>query len=131
MEEDLIGYLLAAPAVALQVGTRIAWIRAEDAVAKPYIVLNRISGVRDTTMDGASGLIASRVQADCWGIEPRHSTACARAVETALSGLRFTFGQTQFRGCFLIAERDAYDDTETPDKLFGKSLDFTIWHRRA
>jgi hypothetical protein len=131
MEEDLVAYLLATPAVINAVGVNVYWIRAPQKVSKPYVVMYRVAGARDTTMDGASGLVATRVQFDCWAEKTLTLFAVARAIETALSGLRFDQGSTEFRGCFLDAERDAYDDTTTPDKLFGKSLDFTIWHRRA
>lgn len=131
MEEDLIAALLRNAALNARVGVNIYWGKASDAVSKPYIVLNRVSGLRDTTMDGASGLVASRVQVDCWDTHYLDAKKVARAVEGALSGRRFRQGNTEFRGFFLVAERDGYDHSDTPDKLFGVSLDFTIWHRSA
>lgn len=131
MEEDLIAALLGNGAVNALVGVNIYWVKADDVVSKPYVILNRISGVRDTTMSGASGLVSSRVQVDCWADYYLDAKKVARAIEGALSGRRFRQGNTEFRGFFLVAERDGYDHSDTPDKLHGTSLDFTIWHRSA
>lgn len=168
MEEALVAYLLAVPAVSTAdallhstaygserglavdltangyairtttdatlpslVGTRIHWVRSPQAAALPRIVLYRISGARDMTMAGPSGLVASRVQVDCMGKTYASAKAVARAVERRLSGYSGTTGGITFQGAFLIGERDDYFDGETPDKIFRTSLDFTIWHTGA
>lgn len=113
------------------VGTRIHWVLSPQKTAAPRIVLYRISGARDMQMNGPSGLIASRVQVDCIATGYASAKAVARAVEARLSGYAGTTGGIEFQGCFLIGERDDYEDTDTPDKLFRTSLDFTIWHTGA
>lgn len=113
------------------VGTRIHWVRSPQGAALPRVVLYRISGVRDMHMAGPSGLIASRVQADCMGASYGSAKAVARAVEARLSGYSGTTGGITFQGAFLIGERDDYFDGETPDKIFRTSLDFNIWHTGA
>ena len=110
------------------VGSRIHWVLSPQKTSLPRIVLYRISGVRDMQMSGPSGLVASRVQADCMGAGYATAKAVARAVEARLSGYSGTTGGVTFHGCFLIGERDDYFDGETPDKIFRTSLDFTIWH---
>lgn len=129
MEEALISYLLADSGVAALASTRLYWVQAAQGVAKPYATLQRVSGLRDTPMDGPSGLIESRVQIDCYGLTYAAAKTLARAIETAISGAAFTQGSTYFQGCFLDAERDGYEAEASPDKLFRVSLDFIIFHK--
>lgn len=132
MEEALVAYIIAASGVTALLGTtatRVYWGNAPQNTAKPYVVLTRISGVRDYHQTAASGLVASRVQADCYGLTYASAKGVARALEARLSGYRGTTGGEVFGGIFLDAERDMYDDDSTPDKLFRTSLDFIIWHQ--
>jgi hypothetical protein len=131
MEEALRTFLLAGTDLAALVGTRVHWVRSPQAAASPRIVLYRISGLRDMHMQGPSGLVASRVQVDCIGASYGSAKPLARAVEARLSGYSGTASGIRFEGCFLIGERDDFEDTDTPDKLFRTSLDFNIWHKEA
>ena len=109
------------------VSNRIHWVRSPQGSVSPRIVLYRIAGLRDMRMDGPTGLVSSRVQADCFGTSYGSAKAVARALEARLSGYSGTTGGVEFQGAFLIGERDDFFDTETPDKLFRTSLDFNIW----
>jgi hypothetical protein len=132
MEEALLSYLLAASAVSSLVGNRINWVRSPQGVLSPRVVLTRVSGIRDMTLNsGPTGYVSSRVQVDCIGTSYGSAKSVARAIETRLSGYSGTTGGIRFEGCFLIGERDDYFDTDTPDKLFRTALDFNIWHKGA
>ena len=134
MEESLVAYLKAYSGLTSLIGTspvRIYWTRAPQAVAKPYVTMQRISGNRDTHMQGVSGLVESRVQIDCYGLTYAASKGVARAIEARISGLSFAQSGTVFQVCILDAERDGYEDDATPDKLYRTSLDFIIWHKGA
>jgi hypothetical protein len=131
MEEALRTFLLAGTDLAALVGTRVHWVRSPQAAASPRVVLYRIDGLRDMHMQGPSGLVASRVQVDCIGASYGSAKTVARAVEAILSGYSGSAGGIRFEGCFLIGERDDFEDTDTPDKLFRTSLDFNIWHKEA
>lgn len=61
----------------------------------PAIVHHRISGPRQYSQDGDSGLEAPRFQLDCWARDPDTADAVAEAVIADLSGrpaagIRFT-----------------------------------------
>ena len=127
MEEALVAYLLADAPLAALVGTRIHWVRSPQSTVSPRVVLYRISGLRDMRMDGPTGLVASRLQADCIGTSYGSAKTTARALEARLSGYSGTSGGIVFQGAFLIGERDDFFDTDTPDKLFRTSLDFNLW----
>lgn len=110
------------------VGPRIHWVRSPQGAASPRIVLYKISGLRDMTLNsGPTGYVSSRVQCDCIGTSYGSAKAVARALEARLSGYSGTTGNVRFEGAFLVGERDDFFDTDTPDKLFRTSLDFNIW----
>jgi hypothetical protein len=128
MEQDLLTYLLAQTNVAAVVGSRVTWVKAPQGVARPNVILHRIAGLRDTTNDGPSGFVSSRIQVDCFGVSFLSAKTAANAIEVALSGGHFIQGSTEFQGCFLDAERSGEEDAESSDKLFRVSLDFIIYH---
>ena len=130
MEEALVAYMLASTSLATLVGTRINWTRSPQGSTSPRIVLYRISGLRDMSLNnGPTGYVSSRVQCDCIGTSYSSAKAVARALEARLSGYSGTTGGVRFEGVFLIGERDDYLEADTPDKLFRTSLDFNIWHK--
>jgi hypothetical protein len=106
-------------------GGRRHWVRAPQDTARPFVVLNRISGVRDYHMQGASGYVASRLQVDIYADTHTAAKATARQVRDALSGRR---GST-IQGIFLDMERDLpAEDAGAVTHLFRVSLDFNVHH---
>lgn len=129
MEEALVARLLGATALTALTSTRVYWNHAPQNVAKPYIVMYRVSGNRDMKMTGATGLVESMVQIDCFGTTYASAKGVARQVETRLSGYAGTQSSIIFDVCILIAERDGFEPDASPDDLHRVSLDFTIWHK--
>jgi len=129
MEAALIAKLLAATGVTALVSTRINWGRRVQGAALPAIVLHRVSGLPDVHHGGASGLVVSRVQVDCWGASYGSAKAVARAVETAITAQTFTQGAVRFDVILIDSERDDSTDETTP--LFRTSLDLMVHHASA
>jgi hypothetical protein len=129
MEANLIAKLLATAGVTALVSTRINWSRRPQGSALPAIVLHRIDGAPDYHHAGASGLVQSRVQVDCWAASYGAAKAIARAVETAVTAQTFTQGATRFDVILIADERDSTFDETTP--LFRTSLDLMIHHANA
>ena len=129
MESALIAKLLATAGVTALVSTRINWSRRPQGAALPAIVLQRISGTPDVHHAGASGLVVSRVQVDCWGVSYGSAKAVARAVETAITAQTFTQGSIRFDVILIDSERDDSTDETTP--LFRTSLDLMVHHANA
>ena len=129
MESALIAKLLASTAVTNLVSVRINWSRRPQGAALPAIVLHRIDGTPDVHHAGASGLVVSRVQVDCWGASYGSAKAVARAVETAITAQTFTQGATRFDVILIDSERDDSTDETTP--LFRTSLDLMVHHANA
>lgn len=129
MEEQLVALLLnAAGVTALVPVAHIEWGKSSQGTAAPYIVLQRIDGLRDYHMAGSSGYVASRVQIDIYSEKYTTSKKAARAVRDVLSGHRGGI----FQGIFLDGERDlpAADAGEVTN-LFRASLDFMVHHKET
>lgn len=131
MEQSLIALLLAASGLTTLVSQRVNWNKIAAPAVAPYVTLRRISGARDYAMGGATGLVETRVQVDCYGDTYTSAKGVARQVEAVLSGYRGTSQTTKFDGIFLTAERDLIDDDESPADLHGVSLDFMVWHKET
>lgn len=129
MEEKLITLLLSDSGVSALVGTRIFWSKMEPSEALPRIVLNVISDVPDYNMNSASGLRSARVQVDCYSSTYGGARSVSRAVEMAIGGYRGTSGTIKFDGIFVLEQRDVIEEDNTPDDLFGVSIDYQIWHK--
>lgn len=129
MEESLRTLLVSASGVTDLVSTRVYWRQAPQSVTANFINLHRVSGGRDYNMDAPSGLVSSRVQADCWASKYSEAKLIARAIEAAASGYSGTVGGTLFQGIFIDTERDD-DQSDSGDVAtrYRVSLDLTIWH---
>lgn len=107
-------------------GGRRFWVRAPQSAQRPFIVLNRVSGVRDYHFRGPSGFVQSRVQADVYADSYTAAKNTARAVRNALSG--HSSGTIQL--IQLDNERDLpASDAGEATHLFRTSLDLTISHQ--
>lgn len=126
MRAELRSFLLADAAVASASGARITWEWRKQGTSLPAITLTRTDGRDDPLLEGgASGLVESHVQVDCWGALPADTAACADAVRAALRGLN---AQTPpFQGAFVEGERDTFEG-EAPDRIFRTMLTVRVWH---
>lgn len=132
MEHALATYLLANASLIALVNDRIYWTQLPQGGDRPYILMSVVSSVPDVVFGGATGLVQSRVQFDCWGEDYYSAKNVARALDTLLNGKKLTTagsGAIRFEGFFIEAERDGHDDVDAPDDLFRTSLDFIIWHK--
>ncbi len=133
MEEALVGLLLADSGVSALAGARVNWNERPQAGGYPCVVLTRISGGRDYTMAGPSGLVESRVQVDCYSdVSYLAAKTLWRAVRAAVSGYRGqpVTGQPELRGVFITSERDMIESMQS-EKLHRISSDLTIWHEET
>lgn len=129
MEESMTALLLQHAPLSALVSSRVYWVRAPQGVLSPFVTLQVISGMPDVRHAGPSGFITTRVQADCYGLSYATAKSTARAVTDRLSGYRGTQGATIFDGIFKDAERDFFEDSATPEKLFRVSMDFFLQHK--
>jgi hypothetical protein len=125
----LRAHMLADAAVAEMVGSRVSWGGRPRTAALPAVVLYMIDAERDYAMRTPTGLVRSRVQADCWAVTYGEAVSVSRAVRGSLSGLRTTIGGIEIQGVFADLERDlSDDDTGAAELLFRISQDYQVWH---
>lgn len=119
MEQEITALLASA-------APRRYWGRApQTAPDRPYVVLSRVSGVRDYHSQSASGYVASRVQIDIYADTYAATNTTANSIITALSGYR---GGT-IQGVFIDSERDLTGlDGSDPNELFRTSIDVIVHH---
>ena len=132
MEESLRALLTGhAPLVAL-VDQRIYWNTIAQSAGNPAVVMFFISGGPGYHMQGSDGLVSARVQIDVRDTTLTVAWAAARVIKALLSGYRGTVTATDFRGIFLLSERQYFDkDSNSAEAFHVVSLDFDVWSRQA
>jgi len=134
MIEKAIVYLLSNDAgVNALVGSRIFPVFVPAKQSLPAITYQQISGPRDNIMSGASGLVSTRFQINCWAKKYQGAAELADVVREALSpkddGYPKTVAEVRVEAVMLFNENDVpalYGDNEEMNG-FGKMLDFNIW----
>lgn len=133
----LRAYLLADAAISTLVGgTRIYPLRLPQGVIEPSVVYQRISGLGDHHMAGASGLARPRMQVSCWAQSADVATQLANLVKARIDGFRgsMLWGDNSpaeaivVQGIFFDSERDLYDEAL---KLYALSRDYLIWYEES
>ncbi|HAF38069.1 MAG TPA: hypothetical protein DCG72_03710 [Gammaproteobacteria bacterium] len=129
MEEALVTLLLSDAALVALTGTRINWgRRPQDNSTVPAIALHRITGTRDYTMAGPSGLVESRVQADVYAGTYSAAKLTARALISAINGYDEAVSGVDFQRISVEGERDTNETESGGRYLYRCSIDLNIWH---
>lgn len=131
VEEALAARLEGFAGLSALVADRIYPLALPQEPTPPAVVFLKVSGPRDLTQSGASGLVNPRFQVDAWAATYSSAKAVAEQVRLALIGFSGTMGGASgvyVSGVNLDNERDLYED-ET--RLYRVSLDFTLWTREA
>lgn len=113
------------------VDDRVYPLKLPQAVTRPALTYQFITGPRDYTQDGPDGATRFRVQVDIWGTAYNQCRTVRDALAAGISGLNHeSFGSpaVEILGCFIDNERDFYEsalDAAGP-KLFRKTLDLFV-----
>ena len=109
-------------------GGKRYWLIVPQGTKPPYAIMQRITGIRDKHFQGASGLVESRVQIDCYDATYAGVAAMARSIVSLLSGRRVGIIQS----IFIESERDLPTaDAGAVTNLFRKSVDIIIHHKES
>jgi len=127
MEEALRSLLLADSGLQSITSGRISWVVRPQGSGLPAMVLHRIGGQPDMHFKGPSGLVESRVQADCYGESYSQSVALARVLEAAVSGYAGTVSAVKFHAITVDSIRSDHQVAD-PDEIISTSLDLMVWH---
>lgn len=130
MEGSLTTLLLSDTGITALAGQNVYWNTApQSAMTGSWIVMNRITGLRDNHMTGPSGLVSSVVQLDCLANTYGGAKRLSRAVVSLASGYRAMVRGMAIQGIFARGERDDSDMAIGDTVIrFRTSLDLQIWH---
>lgn len=130
MEEALIALLLANSGLTDLVGTRVyIGKRPQNESTLPAVLLSKVSAPRDYDFDGATGLIESRFQCDCYGNSYGSAKLAARALMVVVNGYSGTQSGVIIQKISIDSERDSNETESNADRhLFRTSIDLLIWH---
>ena len=94
----------------------------------PCLTFQQISGPRDLTANGPSGLVFARYQINAWARTYKSAKELAMAVRLVMNGFSGTIDSVQIQLIKLSGEGDIPVMPAGTDVLmrFGKRLDFTI-----
>ena len=120
IEQTLVAYLVTVPALTALVSSRVYPLVLPQNAALPAIAYQRISGPREHSHSGPSGLAHPRIQLACWAATYAEAKAVAAALRQGIDGNR-TFCQA----CFVESD---IDDYEPETKLWRVIVDAVVWH---
>lgn len=126
----LVGRLLAAPAVAALVGSKVYWVNVPQIDALPYIRLQTISDPRPEHLGGYDRSRVTRVQVDCFAATYAAARAAAEATIAAVAAPA-TVGGIRFGRVKAEGPRDLGEDVDGVGYIYRASLDLLVEHSVA
>ena len=125
MIEQAIRYILVNDATVKAITTRIYPSTLPQNPIYPLILYIRISGYRDYTLMGPSGMAHPRFQIEAWAETYAAAKSLANAIRVCLNGYRGTSGTVRI-GSFLIqSERDFFESEVQCHQII---MDFIVLH---
>jgi hypothetical protein len=106
---------------------RIYYTVADKDVTKPYIVLSKVSGYREHSHQGASGLAHPSIQLFSFATTYAGAKALAVRIQAVLQGYSGTLGGVggvAVNGCTYDDEVDDYDPETS---LYNVAQTFSLW----
>ncbi|MCP4525475.1 MAG: DUF3168 domain-containing protein [Aestuariibacter sp.] len=127
IEQALLDELVDASTVSTLVGDRIYYDLAPQNITYPYITIHNISGVRDHTHQGPSGLVRAVIQFSIWSSKYVQGKTIAAAIAGVIDGWQATTMQSTYVGeCSSIDESDNGYNHDT--KSHHLSVDYRVWY---
>lgn len=129
LEEALRTRLLADGTVSGLVGTRVFPLVVPQGQALPAIAYQRISGIREHTHEGASGLARPRLQYACVATSFTTARGVADAVRKSLDGFAGVIGSVTVQNIMIQNQIDNYNlSADDEASSFTTWLDFVVWY---
>jgi|GEM_PF-1681803 len=125
IEQGLMTFLLSQTDLTQHVGERIYFVRADQDTQAPYIVVTKVSAIREHSHDGSSGLAHPRFQLAIFSTTYSMAKTIATALQTILDGYTGLMDEVTVQAVFYDNETDSY---ESDTGLFMITADYLIWH---
>lgn len=130
-EQALMETVLGDTAVAAYLGDNMFNNYAPPTVTYPYVIYEQISGPRDQTFDGPSGLATIRVQINAFATTYLESRTVADVIRRKLDGFEGTVSLTGGGSCKIL-ETKLIDEGDVPSErpdntvVYGKRQDYEM-----
>ena len=137
IEKALYAILHDDPKIKRRVGDRIFPLERDQGSKLPALTYQRVKGVRDSDMEGVTGLVESRFLISIYAERRGNKSAYLGAKELRSlirdrlcpqGGFREVVGSTEIQGIFVNDEDDRRTDGATGVGVVRVILDCTIWH---
>lgn len=126
LDTDLIAYLGGALSAA---GERVHTGNAPQGSPRPYIVVNRFSGVTPSTLGGSRLFSRATFKIDCVGDTYPDAIPLANALRSALHNYKGLMGETPIESCRCLAEPTPLDVVDGDLVLRVMQQDFFFVYR--
>jgi hypothetical protein len=123
IERALMTKLGTIAALTTIVSTRIYFVKAQQDVAKPYLAIQKISGVRGHSHDGPDGSVQSRFQFSAFATTYKECKDIVEAIRGGIDGAKGLWSTVYIGHCFYDNETDLWDDDIG---LYGVAVDYLI-----
>ena len=122
----IYGLLTTDVALTALVSTRIYALRAPEGAAKPFVIVSKISDVRDLPIDATAGSIPcqARMQVSCFDLTVQGAKAVADAVRIACDLKSGTLSGVAVSS--VLWDGDAPDAFDFDVNLYHQPVDFLI-----
>ncbi len=137
LESDLLTFLASKTTITSLVSSRIYPNKAPLGVTYPCVTYFKVSATRIRDMDGASGMVHSRIQINAWDNTPTTGYSSVKAIADAIrkevDNYTGAMGSTTVDAVQLLEEADLLDKKLATDVVvpYGVRQDFQIRHREA
>lgn len=128
MKVDLRTLLVGDANLSALIGDRVYWVARDKEGGVPCVVLFVIDGPPDYHLNGPSGLVQSRVQANLYAETYTDVDALERAFMAAIVTADAATPVTDTIHALSIDNRRDLTDTSQPDYLFLTTVDLMIDH---
>jgi len=131
IEEALYAYLTNYAELTALVGDRIYPVILPQNTTLPAVTFQRISGIREYSQSGPSGLAHPRFQFSCWAEKYEEAKAVAEQIRLALEGYKGMMGGSDGVRVDAIYVEDDHDIYDPETKEYHVALDAIIWHEEV
>lgn len=128
IEANIRTLLIADGTISGLIGSRFYSVENPQDPTYPLINLERLSGVRQYSMDGQTGPTPGRFEINCYSDTLNGARVLGEAVRSKLSGFAGTAGSGTIHGAFLQDSEDIYDKEL---KKHIVSMDWEVWYNET
>ena len=128
IEQALLTELLAFTGLTTLIGEKIYYVNAPQDVIAPYIVMTKISSVREHSHQGSSGLATARFQFSIFSTTYYEAKQIAEQIQLAIDGKNEIIGTSPGVQAAILYENETDFYEPDPVNFFHIAVDYFVKH---